>query len=130
MELSIDLSGLDVATAQGVIKGLNHEDKARHDLGVIEQLRLKKLADDLAQPGFNNGLGRTVMVLSPEQAAMARRIYGELCFADPDFSKFLLKNHPEFRVKDVGTKVQIGYTGKGDSRTARRAVPIGEVTRA
>ena len=115
MELTINLSGLHPATARGVIKGLQHEDKARHDLGVLEQVRLKKFMDAVAQPGFNTEVGRTVMVLSPEQREAAYRIYGQMCFADPDFSKYLLKQNPEFRVKDVGTKIQSGYTGKGKS---------------
>lgn len=123
MELTVDLSALHPAVAQSVIKGLRHEDKAIHDLGVFEQLRLKQLADAVMAPGVNTEIGRTLMVLSPGQAQAARRLYGELCFADPDFSKFLLKHHPEFRVKDVGTRIQSGYTGKGDSRTSPRPSP-------
>ena len=110
MELTVNLSGLHPDVARGVIKGLQHEDKAQHDLGVLEQLRLKKLLDAAAEPGFNTEIGRTLMVLSPEQAQAARRLYGDLCFADPDFSKFLLRQNPEFRVKDVGTKIQSGWT--------------------
>ena len=116
MELSINLSGLHPAVAQKVIKGLHHEDKAQHDLEVLEQVRLKKLMDRVAGPGFNTNIGRQTMVMSRGQRLAATRIYGELCFADADFSKFLLKHHPEFRVADVGTRIQSGYTGKGDSR--------------
>ena len=47
------------------------------------------------------------------QRLAATRQYGDLCFADPDFAKFLLKHHPDFRVKDCGTKIQSGYTGAG-----------------
>ena len=118
MELSINLGGLHPDVARGVIRGLQHEDKARHDLGVLEQLRLKKLMDAVAEPGFNTDIGPAIMVLSPEQAAAARRIYGDRCFADPDFGKFLLRQNPEFRVKDVGTRVQSGWTGRREHRTS------------
>ena len=113
MELTLNLSGLHPSTAQAVIKGLRHEDKAKHDLGVLEQIRLKKMMDRLMQPGVNTEVGRVSMVLSPAQRLAATRQYGDLCFADPDFAKFLLKHHPDFRVKDCGTKIQSGYTGAG-----------------
>lgn len=113
MELTINLSGLDPAVAQSVVRGLKHEDKARHDLGVLEQIRMKRMMDQVMSPGVNNDIGRPVMVVSEAQAQQARRIYGELCFADPDFGKFLLRHHPEFRVKDCGTRIQSGYTGRG-----------------
>ena len=117
MELTINLSQLPPATAHAVIKGLQHEDKAKHDLGVLEQLKLKRMMDQAMAPGMNTNLGRASMILSPAQRAMACRLYGDKCFADPDFSKFLLKHHPEFRIRDCGTRIQSGYTGRGHTKT-------------
>lgn len=116
MQFSVNLSHVEPEVRQRIVKGLRHEDKARHDLGVIEQLRLKQLHDQYVTPGFNKEIGRTSMIISPGQYQAAMNTYGQMCFADPDFGKFLLKHHAEFRVKDVGTRVQSGYTGKGDSR--------------
>lgn len=113
MELTMSLKGLPPAVAQGIIKTIRREDAAQYALGVIEQRKLKKLYDQLAAPGFNTDLGRQNMVMSPSQRQEAMRMYGQLCFADPDFAKFLLKHHEEFRVKDVGTRVQSGFTGLG-----------------
>jgi hypothetical protein len=121
MQLSVNLSHLPIETRRAVVKGIRHEDRARHVLGLVEQLKLKRLADQIVQPGFNNDVGRTAMIVSPGQYQAAQMIYGERCWADPEFSKFLLKHHPEFRVKDVGTRIQSGYTGTTQNATWKPA---------
>lgn len=113
MNFSLSLRGLPPGVAQAVIKTIRHEDAAQYALGVIEQRKLKKLYDDLAVPGFNTDLGRQTMCLSRSQWYEAMRIYGQNCFQDPEFARFLLKQHEEMRVKDVGTRVQSGFTGLG-----------------
>lgn len=113
MELTLNLKRLPPAVAQSVIKTIKREDAAQYALGVIEQRKLKKLYDALAVPGFNTDLGRQTMCLSRSQWYEALRIYGQNCFQDPEFAKFLLKHHEDMRVKDVGTRVQSGYTGLG-----------------
>ena len=120
MQITLNLSGLHPATRQSLCNGLQHEDRARHALGVLEQLRLKKLIDHAAVPGFNTNIGRTSMCMSPDQVQRAKEIYGERCFADPAFGKFLVKQHPEFGVKDVGTRIQSGWTpATGKKQTSR-----------
>jgi hypothetical protein len=116
MDLTVDLSRLHPAVAQGIIGHLQHEDRARHALGLVEQYRLKRLYDEMAVPGMNTRLGRTTMVRSRDQWIRFMQKYGQLCWADPEFSPFVLKHHPDMRVKDVGERIQSGYTGKGDSR--------------
>lgn len=112
-EFTLDLTGLHPAVAQGVIRGLHFEDRARYAMGLIEQRRLKQLADKMAVAGgFNNEVGRMSMVTSEDQAFRIRRKYGQLCFLDPDFGKWLLKK-PEgedMKVRDVRTKIQTGWT--------------------
>lgn len=112
-EFTLDLTGLHPAVAQGVIRGMHFEDRARYAMGLIEQRRLKQLADKMATAGgFNNDVGRMSMVTSEDQAMRIRRKYGQLCFLDPDFGKWLLTK-PEgedMKVKDVGTRIQTGWT--------------------
>lgn len=110
MQLSINLAKVHPAVRQSIIKGLQHEDRARHALGVVEQLRMKRMMDQVVQPGFNTEIGRSSMIISEDQYQRAQSLYGELCFADPEFGKWLLKMNPEFCVKDVGTRVQSGWT--------------------
>lgn len=108
----MNLKSLPPAVAQSIIKTIRREDAAQYALGVIEQRKLKKLYDNLAVPGFNTDLGRQTMCLSRGQWYQALRD-NNACFQDPDFAKFLLKHHEEFRVKDVGTRIQSGFTGLG-----------------
>jgi hypothetical protein len=115
MELTLNLSGLRPDVAQSLIKGLKHEDKAQHDLGVIEQVKLKQFMDTAMQPGANTNIGRACLVMSEGQRLAAMRLHGQRCFQDPDFSAWLAKNNPEFRVKDVGTKIVSGWTPQSQS---------------
>jgi len=119
MQLTVNLEHVDPAVRQSIIKGIRHEDKARHDLGVVEQIKLKKFADQVTAAGMNTELGRNAMVISEGQYQAAQQLYGELCWADPDFGKWLLKRDSDFAVKDVGTRIQSGYTGRGHSRARR-----------
>lgn len=114
MDFTVDLSKLPPAVAQRVIKKIRHEDRARFDLDLLEQRRLKQLHDELAQPGWNTNMGRQTMCITPGQWQAFMQVYGQRCWADPDFAKWVLKQeqHADFRVKDVGTKIQSGYTGK------------------
>ncbi len=112
MQFTMSLERLDAGTRNSVLRGIQDEDKARHALGVLEQIRLKKLADALMIPGANTEIGRTSMILSPDQYQRAMNRYGELCWADPAFGRWMLKQHSDMRVKDVGTRVQSGYTGE------------------
>ena len=116
IDFTVNLSALTPELARTVQAGFEHEDVAKYKLGLIEQARLKAMADQLAVPGMNNDLGRHQMVLSRNQWLQCLRQYGQLCFADPNFAPWLLRKNEDFRVKDVGTRVQSGYTGKGDTR--------------
>lgn len=109
----MNLSKLPPHLARSIIQTIKREDAAQYALGVIEQRKLKKWHDQFAVPGFNTDLGRQTMCLSRSQWYEALRIYGQNCFQDPEFAKFLLKYHEDMRVKDVGTKIQSGYTGLG-----------------
>jgi len=114
MDFSVDLSGLRPDVANAVIRKIQHEDRARFELERIEQIRTKALLDQVVKPGFNNAMGRQTMFLMPSQAHAFRQLYGQLCWADPDFAPWVLKQdqHADLRVKDVGTKIQVGYTGR------------------
>lgn len=112
MHLTLDLTRLSPELRQSVVKSIHHEDRARYALGVLDQLRLKRLYDQAAEPGWNTDLGRTSMIVSAGQYQEAINQYGEKCWADPDFAPWLRKRDPVFRVRDVPTKVQSGWTPK------------------
>lgn len=117
MQMVVNLGQLPPLVRHQVMTTLHHEDAAAHALGMAEQIELKKLMDDLAQPGFNREL-RSSMILSRGQWLAANRLAEQsgTLLSDPDFSKWLFKKHDAMRVKDVGTRIQSGFTGKGDSR--------------
>ena len=114
MDFSVDLSQLPPEVANRAIRKIQHADRAQFELERIEQIRTKQLLDQVVKPGFNNQLGRQSMFIMPSQMHAFRRIYGQMCWADPDFAPWVLKQdqHADFRVRDVGTRIQSGYTGK------------------
>lgn len=112
MEFTVDLTHLPVEVRNAIARKVRHEDRARHELGLVEQRKLKQLHDEVAVAGFNNNVGRQCMVISPDQYQRFMQVYGPKCWADPDFAKWVLKQeqHADLRVKDVGTRVQSGWT--------------------
>lgn len=112
MNLTLNLTGLHPETARRVIGNIRHEDRAKHALGLIEQLRLKQLHDQMGA-ACHTDVGRQMIVVSPDQFQRFREAYGDLFWADPDSSKFVWRHHEDMRVKDTGTKIQSGYTGSG-----------------
>lgn len=118
MQFTTDLSGLAPEVRQQVIRKLQHSDRARYDVGVANQLRLKKFHDQVVQPGAFNEVGPMQMVIGSDQYQRALQTYGQLCFMDPDFVPFLLRKHEDMRVKSVGTRIQSGWTAaSGDGKT-------------
>jgi hypothetical protein len=111
MELSINLSGLDPATRQAVVKGLQLEDRAQYVLGVLEQQRLARYAAAVSAAKYQGEL-RAQAVFSRHQAILARKKYGDLCFADPDWMPWALKRpeHADAKVKDAGSRNMVGWS--------------------
>ena len=110
MQLTADLSGLDPSTRHALIRKLAHEDKARHDLGVIEQRRMAQMYQNLPIGSFKSEIGPAQMILSQDQWHRAMQKYGETCWQDPDFTPWLLKRNDDMRVRQRGTKIQVGWT--------------------
>lgn len=110
MEFTTDLSRLDPEMRQRIIKKVRHADRARFDLGLVEQQRLAQLHQ--AAGRVNTEVGRQAMVISPDQYVRFMQVYGQKCWADPDFGKWVMKQeqHADLRVKDVGTRIQSGWT--------------------
>lgn len=115
MQFTTDISGLPSEVRLALMREYANEDQVRYATGAVEQLRAKRLADAAAVTGMNQEFGRRQMVLSPDQWNRCMTRYGQKCFMDGDFVPFLLRRHDDFRVKDVGTRPQSGYTGRGDS---------------
>jgi hypothetical protein len=110
MDFTTDLSRLEPAVRQRIIKKVRHEDRARHELGLVEQQRLAQLHQAVGR--VNTEVGRQAMVISPDQYVRFMQVYGPLCWADPEFGKWVLKQdqHADLKVKDVGTRIQSGWT--------------------
>lgn len=111
MDFTVNLSKLPPAAAHAVIKGLQHEDRARYAIGRAEQLRLKRFHDAVPNVALGGELRQTLCISEDQWLRLMQR-YGQLCLADPDFGKFLYRNHDDFRVPDRPTRIQSGYTGK------------------
>lgn len=109
MQLTADLSQLPPETRNALIRKLQHADKASHDLGVVEQTRMKQLYDRGGSDAYKAELGPAQMVLSQDQYQRAMAKYGPLCFMDADFAPWLLKQNEDMRVKYVSKKIQVGF---------------------
>lgn len=117
MQLTADLSGLNPETRQRVVRHLAHEDKARYDLGVIEQRRMAQMYQNLPVGSFKAELGPAQMILSQDQWMRAMQKYGERCWQDPDFTPWLLKKNEDMRVRQSATKIQVGWTAPTATKT-------------
>jgi hypothetical protein len=109
MQLTADLSQVPPDVRNAVIRKLAHEDKARCDLGVLEQRRMKQMHDRAGIGSYKKEIGPAQMILSQDQWQRAMARYGNLIFMDPEFTPWLLKKNEDMRVRDVGTKIQVGY---------------------
>jgi hypothetical protein len=110
MQLTADLSQLQPEVRNALIRKLSFEDKARHDLGVVEQVRMKRMYDQAGRGLFKDHLGPAQLIMSQDQHQRAMQKYGQFIFMDPDFVPWLLKHNPDMRVKQEGTRIQTGWT--------------------
>jgi hypothetical protein len=116
MQLTTDLSLLTPEVRNALVRKLQHADKARYDIGLVEQAQMKQFHDRAGIGSYKQEIGPAQMIMSRDQWQRAMQRYGEKIFMDEQFVPWLLKKNPDMRVKQVGTKIQSGYTGKGDSR--------------
>lgn len=123
MILTSDLSGLSPAVRAALVRKLQHADRARYELGVVEQTKRKRFHDAVVQPGAFNEVGPAQMIMSQDQHQRAMQKYGQLCFMDADFVKWLLKNNEDMRVKQCGTRIQSGWTPNSGKPTAPSPQP-------
>lgn len=108
-----DLSRLPLDTRQRIVKRLQDEDCARRALAEVEQAKVKRFYDDNVSPGTTkSGFGPVSAAIVPYFQGYLRRKYGDTCFQDDDFFKWVLKQEERFRVREVGTKVQVGYSAQ------------------
>lgn len=116
MQITADLTGLKPEVRQQLIKKLAHEDKARYDLGLVEQRRMAQMMSAAPVGAFKRDIGPAQMALSQDQWQRAMAKYGTNCFQDPDFVPWLLKHNEDMRVKQSATRIQVGYTGQNGGR--------------
>lgn len=118
VDISIGISQLDPLTQQRIISGLKDADRAKHALGLISQKRMIAAANRLAEARqLHTANNRQTLVVDQDQWVRFMIVYGQRCWADPDFAKWVMKQeiHKDMVVKDTGTKIQSGYTGRGDT---------------
>lgn len=120
--ITADLTSLPLSTREAIRRQLGDADAAKLALARARQAKICKLYNDLVAPGTTkNGIGPVGMVMDPYLVSYFRRSFGEQCLADPDFVKWIHKEDPSFRVRETGTKVQVGYRGPARS-SARKAL--------
>ena len=114
MYLTQDLSRLDPALRESMLKQLAHEDRAQFVLAQIEQAKMAKFCRDHVAPGTTkDGVGPLRSIIHPGLKNYLAAKYGHAtAWRDPDFMKWLTKRFDEFRVPDAGTKVQAGWGTK------------------
>lgn len=90
----------------------------RHHLGLIRQRQMAQLLRNNPHLCTGRGELRQNMILDDTQWQAFMEVYGQRCWSDPDFRPWLQKQdaHRDLFVPDKGTKIQSGYTGRGDSR--------------
>lgn len=111
-DFTVDLKGLRPEVARRVIGTVRDEGAARHALGLVRQRRMKQLLDNAER--VNGGELRQNMIVDETQWIAFMAVYGQRCWSDPDFRKWLQKQdaHRDLFVKDTGTRIQSGYTRK------------------
>lgn len=113
MQLTCDLSGLHPQVRRRIIQTCEREDCAQQAIAWAEQSRLAKFYQDAAVVGTTkSGIGPMTGVIHVALKQLLAAHYGHATvYQDPDFMKFILKKHEAFRVPEVGTRIQSGYTG-------------------
>jgi len=65
-----------------------------------------------------DGMGQHVLSIDEDMFHACRVLYGENCWSDPDFIKYVQKNFPEYRVKSKPkTGVILDGFGRGISQS-------------
>lgn len=67
--------------------------------------------NDINRPRMIDGIGEVVLSVDEDLFYAARMVFGEDCWSDKDFRRWVAKNFPETRVKNRSSKIGVGYTG-------------------
>jgi len=92
------------------------KNELRQDLQ-FKLLQGHKNQQDIAQfnqdnaPRMIDGIGEVVLSVDEDLFYAARLVFGEDCWSDKDFRRWVWKNYPEARVKNRSGKTRVGYTG-------------------
>lgn len=112
MQLTCDLSGLPPAVREKVIRNVQHEDAAQFALAQVEQARMAKFVRESAVTGaLKEGCGPMTGIIHQGIKNYLAALHGhKTVYQDPDFMKWLQRNHEEFRGMDVRQKIGVGWT--------------------
>jgi len=110
-QFTTDLSHLPHDLRISIREKLGNEEAARLAVAKANQIRMQKIYSDAAQPGTTkDGFGPCTMIMDRGLAAQYRLMFGERCFEDQEWVKWMLRQSPEMKVRAVGTKIQVGYS--------------------
>ena len=112
MQLTVDLSKVHPEVRQRIIQNCEREDLAQQAVAWAEQARMAQFYRDAMIPGaVKPGVGPLQSIMHVALKNLLAAHYGhETVWQDPDFMKFILKKHEEFRVPEVRTKISAGWT--------------------
>lgn len=89
--------------------GKAYDDNYQRRLKICEENQARVARELGDKRNSVEGLGQPVMEIDLRTNMEIKNTYGREALKDPDFRKWLAKNHPEVRVKSTGTKTQVGY---------------------
>ncbi len=108
-----DISHLPRETREAIRRQLADEEAAKITLARVRQARIAQLYNQSVAPGTTkDGIGPVAMAVDPVLVSYFRNRFGAECFADSDFVKWLKKEDESFRVRETGTRIQVGYSGR------------------
>lgn len=112
MQLTCNLSNLEPALRERIVKNLQHEDNAAQAVAWANQAKITKFYRDNLNIGANGEVGPLLFVMDQTLQQLLCAQYGTLTVgSDPDFAKFIDRKHDKmFSLKAVGTRIQSGYT--------------------
>jgi hypothetical protein len=108
---TIDLTGLPLATREAIRTQLGNEDAAKMALAATRQAKIAQMYNQAVGPGTTkDGFGPLSMAVDPYWKAYFRRKHGDQCWADPEWVEWIKRKEEAFRVRETGTRIQVGYT--------------------
>jgi hypothetical protein len=125
MLLAVDLTRLPKGIRDNIHRVCTDDNAMAAMHAKVRQQQIAKFYHDNT-PRSMDGIGGQVMAMDPYWLNYFRWQLGtEAVQQDSDIKKWILKRHPEFRVRSGGTRIQVGFgdCGAGASRRYTKRYP-------